>query len=213
MHKLSPHELVQALEWRYATKKFDPSFSIPAEAMEALESALLLSPSSMGLQPWRFVMVQDPEIRKQLRAVSWDQSQVTDASVLVVLAAKKEVGLGDVDHYIQRIADVRDQSPESLNDFKKMMLGFLSSKNSEDIQQWTGRQVYIALGFLLSAAAQLGLDACPMEGLDGQRYDQILGLEGYHTHCVAAVGRRSHEDGLGRLKKVRFPKAEVIAHR
>lgn len=213
MQTLTPEQFSQALEWRYATKKFDPEYRISAEQWRALESSLQLAPSAYGLQPWHFVVVQDLEIRKQLRAASYNQPQITDSSALVVFAVKKEMGAAEVERFIQLIASVRDESPESLSAYKKMMLGFLASKSHEAIEQWSSRQVYIALGFFLLAAAQMGLDACPMEGLDSARYDQILGLTDYHVLCAAAVGQRHAEDPLIKLKKVRFPKSEVITKR
>lgn len=213
MRPVSAEDLVGQLGWRYATKKFDAGRKIPAGVWAALERSLVLSPSSFGLQPWRFVVVDDPAVRTRLRAVSWNQSQVTDASHLVVLARRTTMTDSDVDRYIARIAAVRGVAESSLEDFRKMMLGSLHAPGA-DLAGWAAKQVYIALGFFLSAAAMVGVDACPMEGIDAEKYDEILGLpaQGYNAVVAAAAGYRAADDWLAGLPKVRFPEADVVKH-
>ncbi|MCW5765376.1 MAG: NAD(P)H-dependent oxidoreductase [Phycisphaeraceae bacterium] len=215
MQTFDPHAVVERLGWRYATKKFDPGRKIPADRWAALEKAMILAPSSYGLQPWRFVVVNDATLRAKLRAVSWNQPQITDASHLVVFCRRAAMTPADVERYVQRIVDVRAVPAAALEQYKNMMLGTVKGLSAEQSGAWNGRQVYIALGFFLSAAAMLGIDACPMEGFDGAKYDEILGLpaEGYHAQVVATAGYRAPDDEFGKMAKVRFADADVVKHR
>ncbi len=212
---VTAEQLVKQLQWRYAVKKFDPARKIPAAQWQALESALLLSPSSFGLQPWRFIVVNDPSVRAQLRAASWNQTQIVDASHLVVFAIKKDLNAADVEHFVQRIAQVRGVSAESLSQYKQMMLDFVAQASKGfDINAWSGRQLYLAVGVFLASAAVLGIDACPMEGLEPDAYDKILGLDkqGYHTLTVATAGYRDADDKYAAIPKVRYASEEVLIH-
>jgi nitroreductase len=212
---ISPVELLEKLNWRYATKKFDPTKKIPSDIWKTLEKALILSPSSFGLQPWKFFVVSDTALRKKLQAASWNQPQIVDASHLVVFAHKKGLNASDVDHFVQSLSDVRKVPLASLDGYKQMMVGFVNKAGSGfDINAWAARQVYIALGTFLTSAALLGIDACPMEGLDPDQYDQILGMtkQGYHTLCVATVGYRAADDQAASLTKVRFDQNDVVVH-
>lgn len=214
MKPVAPDTLLENLSWRYAVKKFDPSKAIPADTWNALERAALLAPSSYGLQPWRFVVVRDPALRVKLREVSWNQPQITDASHLLVLARKATMTPADVDRYVDRIVEVRGGDRAALADFRGMMLGTVTSPTfNADV--WTARQVYIALGFFLASAAQLGVDACPMEGFDAEAYDRILNLpaQGYKATVVATAGYRASDDWLAGLAKVRFPAEQVFDRR
>ncbi|BDU74290.1 NAD(P)H-dependent oxidoreductase [Mesoterricola silvestris] len=213
---LSPEDLLKVQEWRYATKQFDPSRKIPAAVWSALEKSLVLSPSSFGLQPWKFLVIQDPALRARLKAVSWGQGQVEDASHLVVFLAKETLTEADVDHFLERVAEVRHQTPESLAAYRSMMVGNLvSGPRAATIDAWAARQAYIALGNFMTSAALLGVDTCPMEGLDAAQYDEILGLAGtgYRTIVACPAGYRAAGDKYAELPKVRFPEAEVINHR
>lgn len=205
-------EIQKKLEWRYATKSFDPAKKIPAEKWETLENSLLLAPSSFGLQPWKFLVVENPEIRAKLRAASYNQGQVTDASHLVVLTAHKGVDEKFVARYIDRIKEVRGVSRESLAGYEKSMNDALSAKGDKDA--WARRQAYIAMGFLLETAALLEVDSCPMEGFNPAAYDEILGLTGTEYAAVAAVplGYRSEQDATQNWAKVRFAKDEVVKY-
>jgi nitroreductase len=209
-----PAALTAALDWRYAVKKFDPTRRVPDATWSVLEHALVHAPSSYGLQPWRFVVVADPALRARLREVSWKQSQVTDASHFVVFASRVGIDSAYVQHYVERIAAVRGVPLESLNGFRDMMNKAIAGMG-EKADAWSARQTYIALGALLTAAAVLGVDACPMEGIDGPRYDELLGLTplGYRSLCAAAVGYRAADDANAALRKVRFAPGEVILRR
>jgi nitroreductase len=216
METLSTNALLGRLNWRYATKKFDPAKPIHPSVWAALEEALVLSPSSYGLQPYRFVVVSDLELRKKLRAVSWDQPQVTDASHFVVLAHKLAITEEDVESFVTLIAETRLAARDSLQSYYDMMMGDLvKGPQSASIREWAACQTHIALGNLLASAALLGVDACPMGGLDHAKYDEILGLtaKGYGTTVACALGYRAADDKYASLKKVRFPSDELIEHR
>jgi nitroreductase len=213
---VSPQELLQQLHWRYATKKFDPTRKIPKDIWSALEEAMVLSPSSFGLQPWKFIVVTDPSLRQRLRMASWNQPQIKDASHMVVFALRKNLSVEDVEHYIQRISEVRGVPEKSLDSYKHAMVSFVKkADHGFDLDAWSARQTYIALGFFLTSTALLGIDACPMEGINPEQYDEILGLdkEGYHALAVATAGYRAEDDDYARLAKVRYPAQEVVAHR
>lgn len=214
MAAISPDALLAQLRWRYATKKFDPARKIPADLWERLEDALILAPSSYGLQPWKFVVVTDPAVRAKLHPFAWNQSQILDASHLVVFCVKKGMGPVDADRLIRRTAEVRGVPVESLEAYKGMMLGSFSTQSTEAVDTWMTRQVYISLGVFLASAAVLGVDACPMEGFQPQKFDEVLGLtaKGYGSVVLAAAGYRTADDKYGQAAKVRYPKSEVIEH-
>ncbi len=181
-----------------------------------MEDALVLSPSSGGLQPWTFIVVDDPVIREKLVPVSFGQTKVKEASHLVVFAAKQNFNEADVDAHLQRTAaDVRGSLSNHWLRFAKC-----SSEGSERrwIQLRSGsppdRQVAIALGNLLTSAALLGIDACPMEGFVPEQYNSILGLaeRGLSAVAICTLGYRSTSDAYAALLKVRFPKADVLIH-
>ncbi len=208
--------LQETLAWRYATKRFDPSRRIGDADWSALKESLRLAPSSFGLQPWRFVEVRDPQLRTRLKEASWNQSQVTDASHFVVLAADTELDVRAVDRYLDSIAATRGVGLESLAGLRQSLVGgVLNGPRAAQLRPWAERQVYIALGFVLFAAASLRIDACPMEGLDSAAYDRLLGLEQgpFRTVAAVALGYRSVEDPIAGLAKVRFPESEVFLAR
>ncbi len=211
---ISNEDLIRQLNWRYAVKRFDPLKKVSAEDWEALEDALILAPSSYGLQPWRFYVVTDDEIRKELQTYSWNQPQITECSQVVVIAARKDAKPEDINKYLKRITEVRGTPAEELEILKGMMLG--SQKAAAEnglINEWAARQCFIALGVLLSAAAIRGIDTCPIEGFLPDEYDRLLGIEsdGYFSVVVGAIGYRDKdEDWLGKLPKVRYPKSDVV---
>lgn len=210
---ISPDALIHQLEWRYATKKFDATRKIEPEIWKTLARALVLTPSSYGLQPYKFIVVTDPSLRAKLRPASWGQSQIEDASHLVVFAIKKSMGESHISHFIDRVAEVRGVAKVSLEAYKGYMLGDLvNGPRAAAIDQWAARQAYIALGNFMTSAALLDVDTCPMEGLEPAAYDAILGLEaeGYATVCVCAAGYRSADDKYASLPKVRLPESELI---
>jgi nitroreductase len=209
----SPEALLASLRWRIATKKFDPTKKISDAQWAALEEALVLAPSSYGLQAWKFFVVDDPALRAKLQPLSYGQGQIVDADKLVVFAVKKDFGAADVERYVERISEVRRLPVAALEGYKKTMLAS-AALPPEKVAAWLTRQVYIALGVFLTSAAALGVDACPMEGFDKDRYDELLGLPalGYNSIVVAAAGHRAPDDAYATQAKVRFVKNDVVAH-
>ena len=213
MKTITTEDLLTQLNWRYATKRFDSQRKINPQTWAALEEALVLTPSSFGLQPWTFIVVTNPAIREQLVPASWGQRQVADASHLVVFAIKKDLSEADIDAYLNRIVAVRGAARDSLNGYRDMMIGSLLKGRDEAARKsWASNQVYIALGNFLTSAALLGIAACPMEGFEPAEYDKILGLnpQGLSTVVAAAAGYRALSDKYAGAKKVRFPKTEVL---
>lgn len=213
MTHVSPDTVVRQLGWRYAVKRFDPSKRIDAPTWQALEQSLVLAPSSFGLQPWRFVVVDSPALRTQLRAASWNQPQIEEGSHLVVLAIRKPLGAADVTRWIERLHAVRGTPQAELAGYQKMIQGFIG-RPGFDTDGWAARQAYIALGQFMVAAAMVGVDTCPMEGIDPAAYDRILGLPatGYATVVACVAGYRSAGDTFASLPKVRYPHADVVVH-
>ena len=215
MKHMNPADLIEILNWRYATKQFDPTKKIPSDVWEALEDALVLSPSSYGLQPWQFFVITDPSVKAALRPYSWDQSQVTDCSHHVVFASRNVIDEAFVDKYIDRIAEVRGVTPESMKFYKEMMSSdILNGPRSKWVQKWAARQVYIALGNFMTSAALLGVDTCPMEGMDPAKYDEILDLpaKGFSSVVACPAGYRAETDKYSSLPKVRFDKTDLIQY-
>ncbi len=213
MKTISTEKLLTQLNWRYATKQFDPGRKISAQDWAALEESLVLTPSSFGLQPWKFVVVSVPATREKLVSASWGQRQVADASHLVVFTIKNNLNEADIDTYVNRVAEVRGAAPSTFTAYREMMVGSIIKGRDEAARRsWSANQVYIALGNFLTSAALLGIDACPMEGIEPATYDEILGLpqQGLSTVVAAAAGYRAASDKYAGAKKVRFPKAEVL---
>ncbi|MCP9885895.1 NAD(P)H-dependent oxidoreductase [Synechococcus sp. ATX 2A4] len=211
-----PNTLVEALQWRYATKAFDAARTIPAALWSSLEQSLVLSPSSYGLQPWKFLVIEDPALRSELRPFSWNQAQITDASHLVVFLAKRTIDGADLDRLIEATSTIREQPIEQLAFYRSMMQkDLLDGPRSALIDQWSTNQLYIALGTFMTAAALLGIDTCPIEGFSPPDYDRLLGLDSspYRSAVVCVAGYRSADDKYASLAKIRYTAAELIEHR
>jgi nitroreductase len=212
---VSTKTVTEALRWRYATKKFDAARKIPDDTWAALEEALVLSPSSFGLQPWKFVVVTDPATRERLSGASHGQRQPIDCSHFVVFAVRKDYSLADLDRYWARAAEVRGVAKESLRGYADIIAGALEhARKGGTLDAWMSRQVYIALGQFMASAALLGVDVCPMEGIVPAKFDEILGLSalGYSALCAGAAGFRAADDRYAGSPKVRFKAEDVILH-
>ncbi len=206
-----------ALHWRYATKKFDPARKLSTEEWAKFEQALVLAPSSYGLQPYKFVVVTDQALKEKLRPAAYNQTQITDCSHLVVFAPRTDMTEDDVDRYLERVCQVRGTDLEHLkNGFGKVIKGdIVQGPRHALIKEWCARQAYIALGQLMVFAALSSVDVCPMEGFDTGKFDEILGLtaQGYRSVVLGAVGHRAADDGAAGLPKVRFPAEHLLDHR
>jgi nitroreductase len=209
-------QIEHSLSWRYAVKRFDSGKKISDRDWKTLEASLVMAPSSYGLQPWKFIIVQNPELREKLKVVSWNQAQVTEASHLVVIAAKEHILEEDVHKYMARTSEIRGIALESLKGFREMLLSnVVNGMNRDSMLAWNQRQTYIAMGFLLQSAALLGIDSTPMEGLDATEYDRILNLtgSGFKTVAAVALGYRHDEDHSQKSKKVRYHENDLIEFR
>lgn len=205
-------DILDSLKWRYATKKFNPNKKIDSETWGKIEEIMLLSPSSFGLQPWKFLVVTDQKTKESLLPLSWNQLQVTDCSHLVVMCRRTDIDTSLIHHFIERIAKVRDQQASELDTYKNMILGFAERMSQEEIGVWAAKQVYIALGQTMAACAMMKIDTCPMEGFSSEGYDKVLGLQEKNLSSVLVLpcGYRSDEDPYAKAPKVRFEKEEVI---
>ncbi len=210
---IPPQLLVDALNWRYATKKFDPAKKIPDDVWNALEQSLVLAPSSIGLQPWKFFVVTDAAVKTQLMAASYRQQQVADCSHFVALSARRDIDALHVERHIGRMAEVTGVTTESLAKFRTMTMRNLDkARAAGTLDVWQEHQIYIALGQFMVSAALVGVDTCPMEGIEPEKYDEILGLAGsnYSNVVACAAGYRLPEDQYANHQKVRFQAEDVI---
>lgn len=205
------NQTINALNWRYAVKKFD-SKEIPQEKLDIIMESLRLTPSSLGLQAWKFIIVENTDLRKQLLAASMNQEQVVDASHLIVLARNKDLEEGDVKKWTDYLAVEREMPNDKRDGFHQMIMGYLSGIEEESKGIWLDKQLYIALGNLMTVCAIEGVDSCPMEGFDPQQYDEILGLneKGLKSVVVCPIGYRSIDDPYQHQAKVRYPKEDVF---
>ena len=198
--------------WRYATKQFDASKKISSDDLNTLKEAVRLSASSYGLQPYRVVIVENPEIREKLKAAAYGQTQITDASQLFIFANDLNLGTESVDSYIKNISETRGVPAEALAGFSDMMKGSIANLSDENKNIWTAKQTYIALGTLLSAASELKIDATPMEGFNAAAFNEILGFDklGLNASVIATVGYRHEADDAQHYKKVRKSNEELF---
>lgn len=205
-------DTIKDLNWRYATKRYDTNKKLTEEQRSLIKEALRLSPSSFGLQPYKFIHVTDPAVREQLRAAAWDQHQMTEASDLFVITALRSIDEAYIARYISLTAKANNVSTESLNDYLGMITGSVMSKSEPERLEWMKHQAYIPLGVAIAVAAENGIDASPMEGFDPQAFDRILGLEalGLTSCLVLAVGFRSPEDHHQAMAKVRLSEEDLF---
>lgn len=205
---------IENLNWRYATKKFDASKKVSKKDLENLLEATALSASSYGLQPYEILVVEDAAMRSKLQPAAWGQSQITEASHLIVLANQSTFGEELVDDYLNNVSETRGIPSNDLQGYSDFMKSKLMPLSESAKATWTARQTYIALGNLLSAAADLKIDTCPMEGFDSSQFNEMLGLSkrGLNAAVLVAVGYRSKEDKTQHYKKVRKAKENLITH-
>lgn len=206
--------VLDKLNWRYATKKFDSSQKINKENFEILLEAARMTASSYGLQPYHILVIEDFEIREKLKKASWNQSQITDASHLIVLANNPTFDESLIDSYIEMLIEVRGVAKENVAGYAQMMKGALVGLTNDQKASWTSNQTYIVLGNLLNIAAEMEIDVCPIEGFDNALYNDILGLTSKNLNAAVAVaiGYRSAEDKTQHYPKVRYSKEKLITH-
>jgi nitroreductase len=208
-------ELIHALQWRYATKAFDSARKIPEDLWHILEKSLVLTPTSYGLQPYKFLVVQTPATRQALLPQSWNQRQVVDCSHFVVFLARTEMTEADVDKFMKRTIEVRKLPPDALTAFRNVIVSdVVKGARGRIAHEWATRQAYIALGNLMTCAAIVEVDACPMEGIVHAEYDKVLKLEGtgYKTAVACALGYRAATDKYATAPKVRYELGQLVQH-
>lgn len=198
--------------WRYATKKFDATKKISSEDLETLKEAIQLSTSSYGLQPYKVFIIENPELRAKIQTFAWGQSQIVDASQLLVFANITNFGETEIDQYIANMAETRGIPVESVKGYADFMKMKITALTEEDRNNWTSKQTYLALGNLLNAAAELKIDVTPMEGFEPENVNEVLGLKelGLNASLLATIGYRHEEDATQHYKKVRKPKNELF---
>jgi nitroreductase len=209
----SIESLQQAWLWRAAVKRFDPARKLPQEEWEFLLDVIASSPSSYGLQPYRVVEVRGEGLRQNLSEASFGQVQVIDADRLLVFATVDDFGESEVNAHLERLRTIRGLPSEAIGSYRaKVMERIVNGLTPVQKQAWQAKQAYIALGALMWAAAQRGIDTCPLEAIDPVRYGELLDLpwKGLTAVVACAVGYRSQEETYASQAKVRMPREELI---
>lgn len=203
---------IESLQWRYAVKKFDENKSLSETQINTLKEAFNLTATSYGLQPNKMIVIKNKEIQQQLVEHSWNQAQVAQASHVLVICIPKNYTQKEVENYFALVKEIRNTPDEILNPFKEMLTGSIANKTQEELSSWNKNQAYIALGNLMTVAANEQIDSCPMEGFVPEKYDEILELDKHNLTSVLVlpVGFRAEDDYMKDLKKVRRKTEEVI---
>lgn len=204
--------IIDALEWRYAVKKFNEEALLSEQQLEAVKKAFNLSASSYGLQPYKLVMLQNKALQERLLPHSYNQKQVVQASAVLVFCIRKDIDSSYIDGYFGLIASARGQTPESLDGYKNFMKSTLVGKTPAEMSTWATNQVYLNMGTLLTACAAMEIDSCPMEGFSPAGYSEVLELDkmGLEAVLVMPIGIRASDDSVAILKKVRKPLEEAV---
>lgn len=207
--------IIEALNWRYATKAYDTSKKLTEDQVNTLIESVRLTPSSYGLPIYKVIHVKDVETRKLLKAAAWDQPQITDASELFIFAVKTDIDDNKVDEFIKLTATTRDIPVETLDGYSGMIKGTINSLSSEHKEAWAARQAYIGLGVMLTTAALHEIDSTPMEGFTTSKFDEILGLKELNLKSVVVcvAGYRAENDTYASLKKVRVSKEDLVVEK
>jgi nitroreductase len=198
--------------WRYATKKFDTSKKVSKEDLETLKEAIRLSASSYGLQPYKVFIIENPEIRAKIQPVAWGQSQIVDASQVIVFANITNFGETEIDACLVNTAQTRGLPIDALKGYGDFMKSKITALSEEARNTWTAKQTYLALGNLMNAAAELRIDVTPMEGFEPEKVNEILGLSKLKLNAalIATIGYRHQEDATQHYIKVRKSKEELF---
>ncbi|MGY4750625.1 NAD(P)H-dependent oxidoreductase [Pannonibacter sp. Q-1] len=205
--------LIEKLNWRYATKKMDPSKTVSEDKVERILEAARLAPTSSGLQPFEVIVVTNPEIRTRIQEIAWNQAQVTEGSHLLVFAAWDNYTADRINMMFDLVNEERGFTNEGWENYRQMLLNTYVPRDAETNYQHAARQAYIAFGIALAAAAFEGVDSTPMEGFDADKLDEILGLraKGLRSVTILPLGYRdAANDWLASLKKVRRPRDQFV---
>lgn len=204
--------ILETLQWRYATKRMNGQ-RVPSDKVEHILEAIRLAPSSMGLQPYSVLVIEDEELKKQIRTVANNQPQIEESSHLLVFAAWDDLTPAHIEEFISHTASERNMPVENLQGFKDSLLGMAAGKTQEQNFNWAARQAYIAFGVGLVAAATEKVDATPMEGFDAAALDKLLDLpaKGLRSVTLMPLGYRDADnDWLANLPKVRRQKEKFV---
>lgn len=210
---MTPLNSIDSLEWRYATKKFDPAKKLNVTQLETLAKAFNLTATSYGLQPCRLMIVQDQDIKEKMVPHSYGQMQVKDCSAVLVLCTTA-VDEGYVKQYFSLVKKERGTSDDVLKPFQDFLTDAFSKKDNDEVELWARNQAYLIMGNLLTVCAQQQIDSCPMEGFVPDKIDALLGLNkmGLKSTLLLPVGYRSTDDMMSQLKKVRRPQQEMVSY-
>ncbi|HET8886283.1 MAG TPA: NAD(P)H-dependent oxidoreductase [Salinimicrobium sp.] len=205
-------EIIKALKWRYATKRFDPKRKVSSEKISIIKEAFNLSPSSYGLQPIRLVIVENQELKYQLMQYGMGQKQIATASHVLVLCVETVIDEQYVRDHFEREKNIRDTPDEILAPYRTYLIRHFEEKDTDFTKQWALNQAYLALGTLLTVCALEEIDACPIEGFEPQKYDEILQLKEKNLQSVLVlpIGYRAEDDIFSDFKKVRKPLDDSI---
>lgn len=205
-------ELIKHLEWRYATKDFDTTKKVSDSDLEEIIEAFRLTPSSFGLEPWKLVIVENPELREKLQTHSWNQSQITKASHLLVFTRVKNIDNNYIDKYFEKTSKITWATKEQLAGYEGMMKWYFSNLSEKAKTSWARDQVFLALWNVMNLLAQKKIDSCAIWGFDPVKYDEILDLDKYGLASVVVltIWYRSSEDKNASRPKVRFNKDEIV---
>jgi nitroreductase / dihydropteridine reductase len=208
------NNIIDALNWRYATKKFDVSRPVADADIDEIIEALRLTASSFGMQAYRIAVIKNKALQEELRSVSWQQAQISDASHIIHFLAFDKVEEKHIERLVSLHRSVRRTAEDKIERFKAYLAGFINSKTVEEQRQWSSKQTYIAMGNLLTVLAIKKIDSCPIEGIEPEEWDRILKLEGSGLKSVAcvAIGYRDAGDELQHAAKIRLPKSELFVH-
>ena len=208
-------QLIEALEWRYACKKFDANKRISDTDLDTILDSIQLTPSSYGLQPIKVLLIETKELREQIKPIAWNQAQVVDASHLLVFCHYTALSESYIDQHVSLMANTRNLPIEKLQGFGTHVKSSIATMDADHVNQWTGKQTYIALGQVLLSCALLKIDATPMEGFDRKALDELLDLskDGLSASLLCPIGYRHAEDPYITLKKVRKTKDALFETR
>lgn len=198
-------QLLNNLEWRYATKQFNPHKIVDEDQIDLLKKAIQLSPSSYGLQLYKVFVIKNPELRETLKSHSWNQNQITEASHLFVFCNYTKVTPQDIDEFIHKMASTKEGNLDEVKGYGEFIKSNVNAFSEQELLAWTNRQTYLALGNLLNACAELKIDACPMEGFQAEAYNKVLGLDQLHLNAavIAPIGYRTQDDRAQHRPKIR----------
>ncbi|NQV62790.1 MAG: NAD(P)H-dependent oxidoreductase [Cryomorphaceae bacterium] len=206
------NNILDALEWRYAVKKFDDKASLTEQQILEVKKVFNLSASSYGLQPYKMIVVQNPELKEKLVPASFGQQQISQSAAILVFAVRTDFGMDYIDQFFKDISTKRQIPLENLEGYKNFMKGSFANKSEDEISSWATKQVYLTMGHMLASLAALQIDACPMEGLDPQAYDKILDLDAKQLKTIIAmpIGVRAPDDASATALKVRKDLSDII---